>query len=332
MNRHWLSSPSARHTIQDMKQDQIIEKGPYMDKQSTDDQDSGVCATGADYSLPHSPGVYQITCVANDKIYIGSAISLRRRWNEHRRALRGGYHHNPHLQSAWNKYGESQFRVSVLELTGMDDVLRAEQMWIEKTQCAERRTGFNIFDMAGSPGQTFARVWEGFIDPDGNVVTIFNLHDFCRIHELDHPSMMRLAQGRSKLKSYKGWTHKNSVRKRAYIKTYDGFIDPQGNAVGSITNLAAFCREHGLEKTHMVAVAHGRLISHQGWTFATGRRPLKRLYRGFVSPAGERVEIVNLMAFCRENGLSPIHMHNVKSGARKSHKGWTWREPDDPSA
>ena len=89
MNRRWLPSPSARHTIQDMKQDQIIEKGPYMDKQSTDDQDSGVCATGADYSLPHSPGVYQIICVANGKIYIGSAINLRRRWEQHRRLLRG---------------------------------------------------------------------------------------------------------------------------------------------------------------------------------------------------------------------------------------------------
>jgi hypothetical protein len=82
----------------------------------------------------------------------------------------------------------------------------------------------------------------------------------------------------------------------------------------------------------MVAVAHGRLISHQDWTSANGRQVLKRLYRGFISPTGERVEIVNLMAFCRENDLSPIHMHNVKSGERKSHKGWTWREPDDESA
>ena len=39
-----------------------------------------------------------------------------------------------------------------------------------------------------------------------------------------------------------------------------------------------------------------------------------------------------VVAFCRENDLSPIHMHNVKSGERKSHKGWTWREPDDESA
>ncbi len=159
-----------------------------------------------------------------------------------------------------------------------------------------------------------------------------NLNKFCRVNNLALASMIRLSHGRSKLKSYKGWTHRNSVRKRAYIKTYEGFVDPEGHAVGPITNLAAFCREHSLDKTHMVAVAHGRLISHQGWTFVTGRWPFKRLYRGFISPTGEHVEFANLLAFCHDNDRSPIHMHNVKSSVRKSHKGWTWRKPDDPSA
>jgi group I intron endonuclease len=303
-----------------------------MDEQSIGNQDNERHTTEATNSLPHCPGVYQITCLANGKIYIGSAINLRRRWENHRRALRGKYHSNGYLQHAWNKYGEGQFHVSVLELTNMDDRLCAEQIWIDKTQCADRRIGFNIFATAGSPGESFAAVWHGFVDPTGNEITISNLNKFCRVNNLDLASMIRLSQGRSKLKSYKGWTHRNSVRKRAYVKTYEGFIDPEGNEIGPITNLAAFCREHGLNTPHMVAVAHGRLISHHGWTFATGRQPLNRLYRGFISPTGEHVEFTNLLAFCRENGLSPIHMHNVKSGMRKSHKGWTWRTPDDPSA
>jgi len=64
--------------------------------------------------------------------------------------------------------------------------------------------------------------------------------------------MHRLAKGQSKLKAHRGWTHRNSVRQREYIKTYDGFIGPDGNAVGTITNLAEFCRQHGLDNTHMV--------------------------------------------------------------------------------
>jgi hypothetical protein len=146
--------------------------------------------------------------------------------------------------------------------------------------------------------------------------------------------MHRLAMGKSKLKSYKGWTHRNSQRKRAYIKTYEGFVGPDGRPVGTITNLAAFCRERGLDNTHMVAVANGRICSHHGWTHLNGRRSLlaARRYLGFVNPAGQRVTIHNLKAFCQEHGLSPVHMHQVKSGQSKSHKGWTWREVNDTQA
>jgi hypothetical protein len=136
--------------------------------------------------------------------------------------------------------------------------------------------------------------------------------------------------GRSKLKSYKGWTHKNSIRKREYVKTYTGFIAPDGQPVNPITNLAAFCREHGLDNTHMVAVANGRICSHRGWTYDNGKQKIgsTKTYSGFINPDGQRIVISNLKAFCREHGLTVVHMHQVKSGIRRSHKGWRWREDD----
>ncbi len=137
--------------------------------------------------------------------------------------------------------------------------------------------------------------------------------------------MHRIAKGESKLKSHKGWSHKNSVRQRDYVKTYEGFIDPNGNPVGPITNLANFCRENNLDNTHMVAVAHGRLFSHRGWTFQNGRENLgMKTYTGFINPEGNRIVIRNLEAFCRENGLQVAHMRQLISGVRKSHKGWIW--------
>jgi group I intron endonuclease len=279
---------------------------------------------------PRSSGIYQILCVPTGKIYIGSAIDLRARWEQHRHGLRRGAHHNFRLQQAWDKYGEPNFEFSVLEFVEAPELLVAEQRWIDSTGCTNRNIGFNIFDTAGSPGTAFARIWEGFIDPEGNEVTITNLFDFCRQHDLDWPSMHRLARGKSKLKSSKGWTHKNSVRKRAYIKTYTGFITPDGQPAGPITNLAAFCREHGLDNTHMVAVANGRICSHHGWTHEIGRQAAgsARTYTGFINPDGQHVVITNLMAFCREHGLHPVHMHALIKGRRKSHKGWTWREDD----
>src|SRR6266545_437257 len=266
-------------------------------------------------------GVYQIRCLITGQIYIGSAVNMLARWAEHQRSLRRGIHVNQHLQQAWNKYGEEKFEFTVVEYVKRAFLLRIEQEWIDKSQCTDRKIGFNICLFAGSPRDTFAQVWEGFIDPNGNEVRITNLFDFCRQHDLDFPSMHRLAKGNSKLKSYKGWRHRNSVRKRAYVKTYDGFIDPAGQPAGAITNLAAFCRERGLEKTHMVAVANGRICSHRGWTYENGKQKRKlKMYTEFVGPDKKRVIITNLKEFCRENGLSAMHMYQLKSGKRKSHK------------
>jgi len=281
---------------------------------------------------PRLPGVYQIRCMPTGKIYVGSAVDLRERWEHHCRSLCRGDHHNIHLQNAWDKYGEENFEFSVLELVSdAPDLLRVEQEWIDRTGCADRNVGFNIYDTAGSPGDARVQTWEGFIDPDGNEVTITNLFDFCRRSGLDFPSMHRLAMGNSKLKSYKGWTHRNSPRQRDFVKTYGGFIDPDRNPVGPITNLAAFCREHGLDNTHMVAVANGRLYSHRGWTYNNGRERLgpPKTYTGFIDPDGHRVVITNLNAYCREHGLDAVHMREVMAGRRKSHKGWTWSDDDE---
>lgn len=281
--------------------------------------------------LPAASGVYQIKCTANSKIYIGSTIDFHHRWHQHQSRLNAGTHQNRYLQAAWKKHGVENFEFSILEYVDKSKLLQSEQSWLDQTKCYEREIGFNLYKTAGSPGDKNARIWHGFIDPNGNEVTIVNLNKFCRQNDLSNSSMLRLAKGKSKLKSYKGWTHPNSVRKRDFIKTYHGFIAPNGERVETIINLAAFCRENGLDKTHMVAVANGRIYSHRGWTYNNGRQNLSstKTYHNFVNPEGQLTTITNLSLFCRENNLCVVKMHNVKSGKRKSHKGWTWRKTDE---
>ncbi len=280
--------------------------------------------------IPDTSGVYQIRCKRNGKIYIGSAVNLRARWDTHRRALRKGSHHNPYLQHAWKLYGEISVELMVLEYVDAARLLEAEQRWINQTGCTDRGIGFNVRLEATSSGAGIARTRLGFHDPEGNPVTIVGLSDFCEHHGLDYRSIHRLAMGRSKLKSYRGWTHSNSIRERDYIKTHDGFVDPDGLRVAPIRNLAAFCREHGLDGTHMGALASGRLVSHQGWTHIRGRKRLPPLvHKGFLAPGGAAVRITNLSAFCRACGLCKVHMHELKSGKRPSHKGWTWKHDAD---
>lgn len=40
------------------------------------------------------------------------------------------------------------------------------------------------------------------------------------------------------------------------------------------------------------------------------------------SPSGEKVEVFNLLKFCRENGLTNANMNKVVRGKRVHHKGW----------
>jgi group I intron endonuclease len=56
-----------------------------------------------------SSGVYTLQNTVSGNTYVGSARSFKRRFMQHRTALRGGYHQNKHLQYAWNKYGEAAF-------------------------------------------------------------------------------------------------------------------------------------------------------------------------------------------------------------------------------
>ena len=77
-------------------------------------------------------GVYLIKNTQNGKIYIGSAVNIKRRWGIHRSTLKGDYHDNEHLQRAWNKYGKDAFEFQILLYCNKDDLIMWEQRIIDK--------------------------------------------------------------------------------------------------------------------------------------------------------------------------------------------------------
>jgi len=270
--------------------------------------------------IPRTSGIYFIVCKATGRFYVGSAVDLHMRRRSHWTSLRGGKHGNKYLQRAWRRHGEANFEFQVMELVRPSRLLATEQSWLDKTNCIDPCIGSAL-----SRASAAVQPRKGFFDPRGRSVTIKNLHRFCRQNQLTFTAMLQLYHGRSKLKSHKGWTHKNSVRQREYVKTYEGFIKPNGRSAGKITNLAAFSRRHGLIASHMTAVARRRIATHRGWTHKNGREALTpKKHCGFIRPDGRRTVIIDLARFCRENGLSVVHMHELKSGIRKIHMGWTW--------
>jgi group I intron endonuclease len=97
-------------------------------------------------------GIYAITCLTNNKVYVGSAVSFRGRLKSHLSALRHGKHHSEYLQNCWTKYGEENFSFEVLEhVTDKNTLLAREQIAIDSRKSYDRKFGFNVCRYAGSP-------------------------------------------------------------------------------------------------------------------------------------------------------------------------------------
>jgi group I intron endonuclease len=97
-------------------------------------------------------GVYQILNLVNGKRYVGSAaISFVKRWRDHKWSLKKNKHHSKHLQRAWNRYGEENFEFEILGCCNPKDCILWEQKFIDKYKTANRKFGYNIYPIAGSP-------------------------------------------------------------------------------------------------------------------------------------------------------------------------------------
>jgi len=95
-------------------------------------------------------GVYRIRCGPTGKSYVGSSSSLRMRKKQHFSDLRCHRHDNPHLQRAFDKWGEAAFEWEVLEETA-DNLLVREKVWIESLDTLDNQKGYNIVSNPVSP-------------------------------------------------------------------------------------------------------------------------------------------------------------------------------------
>lgn len=112
-------------------------------------------------------GIYTITHVKTDRVYVGQSANVCKRLMAHLSLLRKGNHRNPKLQSAFNYYGEDAFRFEPLEDCPVECLDGAEQFWINSL-----RSNFNLAPAAGvQRGYKFtdvarAKLRETFARPD----------------------------------------------------------------------------------------------------------------------------------------------------------------------
>lgn len=90
--------------------------------------------------------IYKIQSIAKpEKIYVGSAISVKDRWRCHLKGLRNNKHHSIKLQNHFNKYGELDLVFIIIEPCFPEFLLIREQHYIDKL-----KPWFNICPTAGS--------------------------------------------------------------------------------------------------------------------------------------------------------------------------------------
>lgn len=93
-------------------------------------------------------GIYRIFCTESKKSYIGQSINIDNRIGVHFHFLRKQKHPNRHLQSAFDKYGESCFTSSILEVCDHENLTEREQYWMEV--CGYE----NLYNLSPSAGTT----------------------------------------------------------------------------------------------------------------------------------------------------------------------------------
>jgi group I intron endonuclease len=95
-------------------------------------------------------GVYTITNIINNKIYVGSTNNFVRRFNDHKKELINNIHKNNYLQRSYNKHGINNFIFEILEECEPEIRLGIEQYWINVLNVCNRKYGYNITPTAGN--------------------------------------------------------------------------------------------------------------------------------------------------------------------------------------
>jgi len=77
-------------------------------------------------------GIYKISSIKKpNRLYIGSANNIERRWAEHRSELKLNKHHSARLQNHYNKYGKKDLIFEILLSCDINDLVKVEQYFID---------------------------------------------------------------------------------------------------------------------------------------------------------------------------------------------------------
>ncbi len=139
-------------------------------------------------------GIYKITNLVNNKVYIGSSKNIENRFYNHKIKLKKNKHINKHLQSAFNKYSIINFKFEILRECSIGILRRAEQFYINKYQSINNKYGYNKAVVKTNCWEDHEkltkekdRLYFGCYDKQGKLVKVFrNIHEVYKFLNCRH--------------------------------------------------------------------------------------------------------------------------------------------------
>lgn len=239
--------------------------------------------------------IYEIVNKQNGNVYVGQTIMARpaRRWEYHRWTLNHQRHINPHLQNAWNKYGEASFEFNIVDTAEtLEELNRLETSHIQKY----RKLGkaYNMTDggdnaklspkskkkLSKSLKKWYLdnpiKEWGTVISPKGEEIEITSMTDFCERYKVRRDRMKALFMG--EVYQHRGWTLKTPIKTCRKIVKRKGIkyklTTPDGTVYNDIGNLKQFCRDNNIDfSIRFLLYSYNRLTKFNNWK-------LERLYEG----------------------------------------------------
>lgn len=205
-------------------------------------------------------GIYKIVNLITNKFYIGSSVDMIKRWHVHLTLLRHNKHKNPHLQHAFNKYGEisMQFQiVSIIE--NNEDMLKEEQRLIDKhfgnPNCYNLRNG--VTELVGKKNPFY-----GKYHTDGAKQKMSVIKKLKYSGE-NHPQygIPKSTETKKKISATRKGQHSGHKHPSLDTNTYT-FLNGIETFVGIQYD---FCKKYNLSRSAICWLIKGKNKSVKGW-------------------------------------------------------------------
>lgn len=193
--------------------------------------------------------IYKWTNKTNGKSYIGASNDVQRRWLKHTGDAQRGS--SLPFHRAIQKYGKHDWNLEILHSNLTVDAAFTQESMCIKEHNSKVPSGYNLTEGGrGLHNHQFSAEHRQHLK--WSDARRQRYQDFCALGL--HPSKGKPSKLKGKLRPEAAiWQSKNWL-----------VTTPDGNTL-HINNLAAFCRNNGLNNAHMSRVAQHALTSHKGY-------------------------------------------------------------------